>query len=110
MSEQSPLGLFVAAAQEKSCTGKQSEGNLVPYYGFYYRILKAQRKNAKGGDYDYVVKGKLIGGFTLVAYPAQDGASGIMTFIVSHAGEVYQKDLGENTENTALKSFFTTEE
>jgi hypothetical protein len=101
--EQSPLGPLVGVAQEKGYSGKQSEGRPIPYHGYYYRILKAQGKNAKGGDYDYVVKGKMIGGFALVAYPAQYGSSGIMTFIVSHAGEVYQKDLGENTENTAMK-------
>ena len=101
--EQSPLGPLVGAAQEKGYSGKQSEGKPIPYHGYYYRILKAQGKNAKGGEYDYVVMGKMIGGFALVAYPARYGSSGIMTFIVSHAGEVYQKDLGENTENTALK-------
>ncbi len=100
--EQSPLGPLVGAAQEKGYSGKQSEGKPIPYHGYYYRILKAQGKNAKGGDYDYVVKGKMIGGFALVAYPAQYGSSGIMTFIVSHAGEVYQKDLGEKTEETVL--------
>jgi hypothetical protein len=101
--EQSPLGPLVGAAQEKGYTGKQSEGKPIPYHGYYYRILNAQGKDAKGGDYNYVVKGKMIGGFALVAYPAQYGSSGIMTFIVSHASEIYQKDLGENTENSALK-------
>jgi hypothetical protein len=101
--EQSPLGPLVAAAQKKGYTGKQSEGKPVPYFGYYYRLLKAQGKNAKGGDYDYVVQKKMIGGFALLAYPAQYDSSGIMTFIVSHAGEVYQKDLGENAENTALE-------
>ena len=101
--EQSPLGPLIGAAQEKGYSGKQSEGKPIPYHGYYYRILDAQGKNAKGGEYDYVVKGKMIGGFALVAYPAQYGSSGIMTFIVSHAGEIYQKDLGENTENSALK-------
>jgi hypothetical protein len=100
--EQSPLGPLVSAAKDEGYTGKQSDGNPTPYHGYYYRILKAQGKNAKGGAYDYVVKGKMIGGFALVAYPAQYGSSGIMTFIVNHAGEVYQKDLGENTDKTAL--------
>ena len=100
--EQSPLGPLVAAAQEIGYTGKQSDGKPAPYHGYYYRILKAQGKDAKGGAYDYVVKGKMIGGFALVAYPDQYGSSGVMTFIVNHAGEVYQKDLGENTEKTAL--------
>jgi hypothetical protein len=101
--EQSPLGPLVAAAQEKGYTGKQSESKPIPYHGYYYRILKAQGKNAKGGNYDYVVQEKMIGGFALVAYPAQYDSSGIMTFIVSHAGEVYQKGFGENAENTVLE-------
>ena len=58
---------------------------------------------ALGDAYDYIVNGQMIGGFALVAYPARYGSSGIMTFIVSHAGQVYQNDLGENTENSALK-------
>ncbi len=101
--EQSPFGPLVVAAQEKGYTGRQSEGKPVPYHGYYYRILKGQGKNAKGGHYDYMVQEKMIGGFALAAYPAQYDSSGIMTFIVSHAGEVYQKDLGENTKNTALE-------
>jgi len=100
--EQSPLGPLVAAAQEIGYTGKKSGGKPVPFHGYYYRILKAQGKDATGGAYDYIVKGKMIGGFALVAYPAHYGSSGIMTFIVNHAAEVYQKDLGENTEKTAL--------
>ena len=100
--EQSPLGLLVAAAQGTGYTGKQSGGKPLPYHGYYYRILKAQGKDATGGAYDYIIKGKMIGGFALVAYPAQYDSSGIMTFIVNHAGEVYQKDLGEKTEETVL--------
>ena len=100
--EQSPLGPLVAAAQEQGYTGKQSGDKPVPYHGYYYRILKAQGKNARGGSYDYVIKGKMIGGFALVAYPARYGSSGIMTFIVNHDGVVYQKDLGENSEKAAL--------
>ena len=52
---------------------------------------------AQGGAYDYVVKGHMIGGFALVAFPAQYGASGIMTFIINHDGIIYQKDLGKET-------------
>ncbi|MCJ7540592.1 MAG: DUF2950 domain-containing protein [Desulfobacterales bacterium] len=100
--EQSPLGFLVAAAQGTGYTGKQSGGKPLPYHGYYYRILKAQGKDATGGAYDYIIKGKMIGGFALVAYPAQYDSSGIMTFIVNHAGEVYQKDLGEKTEETVL--------
>ncbi len=100
--EQSPLGPLVAAAQEQGYTGRQSGDKPVPYHGYYYRILKAQGKHARGGSYDYVIKGKMIGGFALVAYPARYGSSGIMTFIVNHDGVVYQKDLGENSEKAAL--------
>jgi hypothetical protein len=100
--EQSPLGSLVAVAQEEGYTGgRKPGGEPPPYHGYYYRILKTQGRSAKGGAYDYVVKGKMIGGFALVAYPAQYGSSGIMTFIVNHDGVVYQKDLGENTRKIA---------
>jgi len=98
--EKSPLGPLAAEAQKQ---GYDIQGESpIPYYGYYYRILKAQGESAPGGAYDYVVNGKMIGGFALVAYPAKYGTSGIMTFIVSHDGVVYQKDLGEDTEESAL--------
>jgi hypothetical protein len=99
--EQSPLGPLAAAAQKQGYTGNKPAGEPVPYHGYYYRILKAQGKDAPGGAYDYVAKGQMIGGFALVAYPALYGSSGIMTFIVNHDGVVYQKDLGPNTEKVA---------
>jgi hypothetical protein len=99
---QSPLGPLFASAQEKGYSAKAAGGKPIPYYGYYYRILTGQGKNAPGGAYDYMVKGNMIGGFALVAYPAKYGASGVMTFIVNHDGVVYQKDLGKNTEKTAL--------
>jgi hypothetical protein len=64
-------------------------------------MLTGQGPDAPDGAYDYVVRGKMIGGFALVAYPAQYGSSGIMTFIVNHDGVVYEKDLGPNTAATA---------
>ena len=67
------------------------------YHGYYFRILKAQGPDAPGGAFDYVVKGKMIGGFALVAYPAEYAVSGVKTFIVNHQGTVYGKDLGPNT-------------
>jgi hypothetical protein len=67
------------------------------YHGYYFRILKAQGADAAGGAFDYVVKGKMIGGFALVAYPAEYAVSGVKTFIVNHQGTVYEKDLGANT-------------
>jgi hypothetical protein len=98
--EKSPLGPLAAEAQKQ---GYDMQGeNPIPYHGYYYRILKAQGESAQGGAYDYMVRGQMIGGFALVAYPAKYGASGIMTFIVNHEGTVYQKDLEENTEETAL--------
>jgi hypothetical protein len=68
-----------------------------PYHGYYFRILKAQGPEAQGGALDYVVKGKMIGGFALIAWPAEYGASGIKTFLVNHKGIVYEKDLGAST-------------
>jgi len=66
-----------------------------------YRPLLAQGPAAPGGAYNYVVKGHMIGGFALVAYPATYGVSGITTFIVSHDGDVYQKDFGPKTSEIA---------
>jgi hypothetical protein len=91
----SPLGeLFAEAAAE----GYKLGPTPVPYHGYYYRILKRQGAHAEGGAYDYVVNGRMIGGFGLVAYPAIYGNSGIMTFIVNQDGVVFQKDLGPDTE------------
>jgi len=104
---QSPLGPLFAAAQEKGYTSKAAGGKPIPYHGYYYRILTGQGKSAPGGAYDYMVKGNMIGGFALVAYPAKYASSGVMTFIVNHDGVVYQKDLGRNTAKAvqAMKLF-----
>lgn len=99
--EQSPLGPLFAAAQEKSYAEKSTGGKLIPYHGYYYKILKGQGENAPGGAYDYIVKGEMIGGFALVAHPAKYASSGVMTFIVNHNGVVYEKDLGPNTRKVA---------
>ena len=93
--EPSPLGPFSAKAAQEGYTRKSEKPS--PYYGYYFKILKAQGKHAPGGAYDYVVKGNMILGFGLVAYPAKYGSSGIMTFIVNQEGVVYQKDLGKGT-------------
>jgi len=68
-----------------------------PYHGYYFRVLKSQGPAATGGAFDYVVKGKMIGGFALVAWPAEYGVSGVQTFIIDHEGLLYGKDLGTNT-------------
>lgn len=101
--EESPLGPLVVEAQAAGYTvGKEHEAP-TPYYGYYYRILKGQGPHAKGGAYDYVVNGHMIGGFAMVAFPAQYGVTGIMTFIVNHDGVIYEKDLGPDTETIAEK-------
>jgi hypothetical protein len=73
------------------------------YHGYYFKILKAQGPDAPGGAFDYVVKGNMIGGFALVAFPAEYGVSGIKTFIVNYQGVVYGKDLGASTAAIAGK-------
>jgi len=73
----------------------------VPYHGYYFRILKAQGPNAPGGALDCVVKGRMIGGFAMVAFPDEYGVSGVKTFLVNHEGIVYQKDLGPSTTTVA---------
>ena len=104
---QSPLGPLIAKAAVEGYTGKRPVGKRNPYHGYYYKILKSQGKNAPGGEYDYIVKGKMIGGFALVAYPAEYGNSGVITFIVNQDAVVYEKDLGKDTEKiaAAMKKF-----
>jgi hypothetical protein len=68
-----------------------------PYYGYYFRILTGQGNRVPGGRYTYVINGNMIAGFALVAFPAEYGNTGVMTFLVSHHGKVYQKDLGPRT-------------
>lgn len=99
-SDPSPLGELAAKA---SSEGYKLEGKGEPYHGYYYRILKAQGSDAPGGALSYVAGGKMIGGFALIAYPAEYGNSGVMTFMVNHAGTVYQKDLGEGTDARAKR-------
>ena len=99
--DQSPLGELAAQASAEGY--KVGGGEPQPYHGYYYRILTRQGPNAPGGEMDYVINGKMIGGFALVAYPAEYGNSGVMTFVVNHAGTGYQKDLGERTEAIAKR-------
>lgn len=73
----------------------------VPYHGYFFHILKAQGPDAQSGAMDYVVKGVMIGGFAMVAWPAEYGVSGIQTLIVNHQGIVYEKDLGAQTATLA---------
>jgi hypothetical protein len=95
---QSPLGPLVKTATSE---GYKKGDKPTPYHGYYFRMLIGQGKHAKDGALDYVVKGRMIGGFAVVAYPANYGNSGVMTFIVNHDGVVYQKDLGPKTPELA---------
>ncbi len=93
--ESSPLGGLAALAAEDGY--RRSESKPLPFYGYFYRILTAQGKNAVGGPRDYLADGELRGGFGLIAFPAEYGNSGVMTFIVNHDGVVRKKDLGPDT-------------
>jgi hypothetical protein len=95
----SPLGPLMAQATTKGYTKKS--GKPVPYYGYYFKILKGQGPNAPGGAYSYVNNGHMVAGFALVAWPAGYGVSGVMTFLVNQNGTVYQKDLGPKTDRAA---------
>src|SRR5262245_38987625 len=96
--EASPLGDLIAQA---TAQGYRVGGGRTPFHGYYFKILTKQGTAAAGGELDYVVRGQMIGGFALVAYPAEYRNSGVMTFIVNHAGDVYQKDLGPATAKLA---------
>jgi len=96
----SPLGPAFARARSQGYL-KDSKSGPEPFHGYYYALLKAQGPNAAGGAYDYVVRDKMIGGFALLAYPAQYGGSGVMTFMVNHDGVVFSKDLGPDTAKLA---------
>ena len=72
-----------------------------PYHGYYFKILKSQGLHAPGGKYDYVINGNMIAGYALIAFPANWGNSGVMTFIINQQGRVYQKNLGPETAKIA---------
>jgi hypothetical protein len=93
---------IVPKAFAEAAESYAKEGNkLQPYHGYYFRVLKAQGPDAQGGALSYVVKGEMIGGFALVAWPAEYGVSGIHSFIVNHHGIVYEKDLGAGSATLA---------
>ena len=98
--EESPLGEEFARARSE---GYLKEGTPMPqpFHGYIYRALERQGPHAEGGPYDYVAHDQMIGGFALVAYPAEYGTSGVMTFIVNHKGVVFSKDLGADTAKVA---------
>ena len=97
--EASPFGPLIAESSAFLQGHKKSD----PYRGYHFRILTRQGKGAPGGAYSYVINGRMIAGFAMVAYPDAYGESGVMTFIVSHNGKIYQKDLGKNSESIGAK-------
>ena len=101
--KRSPLGDLVGQAASEGRQVGANAGQPSPFHGYYFRILTAQGSAAPGGAKNYIVKGEMSGGFALVAWPAQYGATGIMTFIVNQDGVVREKDLGPGTDATARK-------
>ena len=99
--DSSPLGPLVARAAEEDYSVRKPGEKHKPYHGYYFRILKSQGSNAPGGEFDYIVNGRMTAGFGLLAYPAEYGVSGVMTFIVNQQGIVYQKNLGPKTKDLA---------
>jgi hypothetical protein len=95
-TEGGPIGEEVAKAIEEGYTNKEE-----PYHGYYYKTLKGQGPAAPLGQLDYMVNGVMIGGFALVAWPAEYRVTGVQTFIISYNGVVYQKDLGPDTAKIA---------
>jgi hypothetical protein len=102
---ESPLGPLVAHATSEGygaqMKGDAKDAKRQPYHGYYYKILTSQGKDAAGGEYDYLVGDKMLGGFAVVAWPASYRSSGVMTFLVNHDGVVYEKDLGAQTASIA---------
>ena len=91
-----PVGEGVAKAIAQGYTDRAE-----PFHGYYFKVLKGQGPAARLGQLDYVIKGVMIGGFALVAWPAEYRVTGVQTFIVSYDGVVYQKDLGPDTTKIA---------
>ena len=96
----SKMGPLVADAVAKGYA-RSDDGEPVPYHGYFYRMLSGQGASAPGGAKSYVVDGRMTGGYALLAYPAEYGNSGIMTFMINQQGMVFEKDLGEDTASLA---------
>ncbi len=98
----SPLGPLVADAVEEGYGSPKTEsGERRPYHGYYFKLLTSQGPNAPGGERDYMVNGKMTEGFAVVAWPADYGNSGVMTFLVNHHGVLYERNFGRRTETIA---------
>jgi len=99
----SPMDSLVAGAEAEGYSETPLKSHQTPYHGYFFHILTSQGQNAPGGKLDYIVDGHLTKGFALVAYPAEWGNSGVMTFLVNEDGKVLQKDLGKQTSSDATK-------
>ncbi len=101
--ELSPLGPLIAQARVEGYqrTAKMLNDEQAPYHGYYFKILTRQGKHAPGGKYNYIINGRMIAGFALVAWPAEWGNTGVMTFVVNQSGIVFQKNLGPKTAKIA---------
>jgi Protein of unknown function (DUF2950) len=97
--EASPFGPLLALDDKYMSARRKGD----PYQGYHFRILTRQGANAPGGPYSYVINGRMVAGFAMVAFPDSYGDSGVMTFIVSHNGKVYEKDLGKNTSSLGAR-------
>ena len=94
--DESPMGEIVARALAEGYTSKRE-----PFHGYYFRVLTGQGPRAEGGEKSYIDNGVMTNGFALIAWPSNYGSTGIMTFVVSKTGIVYQKDLGRKTDEIA---------
>ena len=99
----SPLGPLFAFAGCQSHTDGLKIGKAAPYFGYYFKILKGQGRQAPGGAMNYVVNGRMTAGFGLLSYPAKYGVSGVMSFMVNQQGILYEKNLGPKTEELSRK-------
>jgi hypothetical protein len=96
-TERSPLGDFIARANDSGYNFDGADRDPEPYVGYYFRILQGQGPAAPGGAYSYMIAGNMLGGYALLAYPAVYDDTGIMSFMVGESGIVYEADLGEDT-------------
>jgi len=101
--ELSPLGPLIAQACVEGYhrAAKMLNDEQAPYHGYYFKILTSQGRHAPGGKFKYIINGRMIAGFALVAWPAEWGDTGVMTFVVNQQGKVYQKNLGSKTAKIA---------
>jgi hypothetical protein len=93
----SPFGPLADVVREQGYVARGATNNVQPFHGYIVKLLKAQGPAAPGGAHSYVINGRMISGFALVAYPSVYGQSGVMTFIVNQQGKVFQNNLGPNT-------------